>query len=148
MPGHDLFRQSDIRQMLIDILFVYCKLRPDLGYRQGMHELLAMLILAVHVDAIDHVSLDAPPSIVTTLCDSRYIEHDTFELFCSLMQSASSFYETVAYDAVQISTTNHSHQSPMMQRIQRIYHDILPRLDPQLYAHLQDIDVLPQIFLL
>ena len=39
--------------MLLDILFVFCKLNPDISYRQGMHELLAPVLWVVERDAID-----------------------------------------------------------------------------------------------
>ena len=40
-------------QCLRDILFIFCKLNPDVSYRQGMHELLAPVLWVIERDAID-----------------------------------------------------------------------------------------------
>ena len=41
------------RQMMEDILFCYVREKPDLGYRQGMHELLAPILFVMHVEMRD-----------------------------------------------------------------------------------------------
>lgn len=38
---------------MIDALFVYCKMHEEISYRQGMHELLALILWAVETDAIE-----------------------------------------------------------------------------------------------
>jgi len=38
------------RESMLDILFIYCKEKPDLGYRQGMHEILAPIIFVLHAE--------------------------------------------------------------------------------------------------
>ena len=53
MPENLYFRQPDTQRMLVDILFIFCKLNPDVSYRQGMHELLAPILWVVERDAID-----------------------------------------------------------------------------------------------
>ena len=44
------------RQMMEDILFCYVREKPDLGYRQGMHELLAPILFVMHVEMRDVTS--------------------------------------------------------------------------------------------
>lgn len=41
------FRNEDIQHQLTNVLFLYCQMHPNIGYRQGMHELLAPLFYAV-----------------------------------------------------------------------------------------------------
>lgn len=56
-----------------DVLFVFCKLNPDVGYRQGMHEILAPVLWVVETEAIDlGISSKAlgEEAIVTTFFDS------------------------------------------------------------------------------
>lgn len=53
MTELEFFRQDSTQLMMCNILFVYCKLNPDLSYRQGMHELLAPILWVVDQDAVD-----------------------------------------------------------------------------------------------
>jgi TBC1 domain family protein 5 len=41
------------RKMLMDVLFCYSKEHSNLGYRQGMHELLAPIIFVLDSDKRD-----------------------------------------------------------------------------------------------
>ena len=43
-----LFRES-----MLDILFIYSKEKPDLAYRQGMHEILAPIMFVLHAEERD-----------------------------------------------------------------------------------------------
>ncbi|EMD00564.1 hypothetical protein BAUCODRAFT_173922 [Baudoinia panamericana UAMH 10762] len=142
MPENLYFRQPETQRMLLDILFVFCKLNPDVGYRQGMHELLAPILWVVERDAIDL----GPSSkalgedvVVRAVFDAEYIEHDTFALFSQVMHSAKNFYE---------QTTHQATDNPMVVRSKRIFSDLLPQVDPELATHLEDIEILPQVFLM
>jgi hypothetical protein len=52
------FRNEDIQHQLTNILFLYCQMHPDIGYRQGMHELLAPLFYAI--GKCCHTALGSP----------------------------------------------------------------------------------------
>ena len=39
--------------MMEDILFCYVREHPQLGYRQGMHELLAPILFVMHAELRD-----------------------------------------------------------------------------------------------
>jgi len=43
-PNVILSRQPRIKEMMTTILFVYAKKHPQMSYKQGMHELLAVLL--------------------------------------------------------------------------------------------------------
>ena len=128
--------------MLLDILFIFCKLNPDLSYRQGMHEILAPMLWVVERDAIDlgesSKTLGEDAAIKATF-DADYIEHDAFALFGQVMQNAKNFYE---------QTTTSSRENPMVARSRRIFDEMLPLVDSKLAAHLASIDVIPQVFLM
>ncbi|KAI8303024.1 hypothetical protein K4K61_007478 [Colletotrichum sp. SAR11_59] len=84
--------------MIIDALFVYCKLHPNSGgYRQGMHELFAPIAYVVNQDTLDRESLSScgatADETMLTVLDSSYIEHDTFAMFSKIMEKAKAFYE-------------------------------------------------------
>ena len=44
----NLFSQENIKKLLLNILFVWCKENDDISYRQGMNDLLAILILCLY----------------------------------------------------------------------------------------------------
>lgn len=134
--------------MMLDVLFIFCKLNPDIGYRQGMHEVLAPILWVVERDAIDSQSVErgnsngTSGSLLRDMFDERFIEHDTFTLFGLVMRNAKFFYAPGDADS---GTQN---DSPMLIRSKRIFEELLPRADPTLAAHLKKIDIVPQIFLM
>jgi TBC1 domain family member 5 len=156
MPEEKYFRQAKTQQMLLDILFIFCKMNQDVGYRQGMHELLAPILWVVENDALnigdtDSVEVGSEQLILETL-NADFIEHDAFTVFSLLMQSAKSFYELGEPDRRTSTTSglsnNRNVTSPIVERSKRIHETYLASLDPELADHLTVIEVLPQIFLM
>ena len=159
MPEEPYFRQQDTQRIMLDILFIFCKINQDVGYRQGMHELLAPILWVVEQDAIDYGNdcdqnsgADTDSLLKQTL-DPAYIEHDAFTLLSLIMRPAKSFYELGEPDrrsstpSTGTGTPQHG-TSPIVERSKRIHEVFLARLDPGLAKHLTDIEVLPQIFLM
>lgn len=131
-------------------MFIYAKLNPDLGYRQGMHELLAPILWAVDRDAIEPNSLgnwtgstDEEGDLMLHLLDATYVEHDSFAMFCSVMQTARVYYE----HSEQRSASGTMDVIPIVNRCQYIHQDLLATTDLELADHLQALEILPQIFL-
>ncbi|KAF1829013.1 RabGAP/TBC [Decorospora gaudefroyi] len=143
MPDNVYFRQPATQNMMLDILFVWCKMHADIGYRQGMHEILAPLLWVVERDAVDAAAQKAGAAdrTLVEMLDSGYIEHDTHMLFSVIMQTAKSFYAP----AETGSTTK---DTPMLARSSRIFDTYLPKVDPELHSHLGKLEIVPQIFLL
>jgi TBC1 domain family protein 5 len=142
MQDNYFFREPSTQKKLLDILFIYAKLNPDVGYRQGMHELLAPILWVVQQDAID---LTAVPNVdkqaegtefMLGTLESRFVEHDAFSVFCAVMQTAKAFYET----------GENKDSSAIVTRSKRIHDDILAAVDPELALHLQVVGILPQIY--
>ncbi|KAI9824133.1 MAG: hypothetical protein M1826_007447 [Phylliscum demangeonii] len=150
MPENAYFRDRSTQRQLLDVLFIFCKLSPDIGYRQGMHEVLAPILWVVEQDAIEPSSLrkhrgsDGSDGLLRDLLHVEYVEHDVFTLFSLVMQTARTFYEPGDPDhegnPVQA-------ESPIIQRSQRIHLVYLASVDPELAERMAAIDVLPQIFL-
>lgn len=151
LPDEASYHEDHTQAMILDILFMYCKLNPERGgYRQGMHELLAPIMHAVQEDALDpEVAMASPTRLdevfVTTL-DSRYIEHDAFILFSKIMDHAQSFYEI--RDSSTPATKMQEQSSAIVERSKFIHEVCLHKVDPELAAHLTNIEILPQIFLM
>jgi TBC1 domain family protein 5 len=156
MPEEPYFRHPGTQRIMLDVLFIFCKINQDIGYRQGMHELLAPILWVVKKDAIDYGNANGfkrsePGSILEQLLDPSYIEHDAFTLLSLIMRSAKSFYELGEPDrksSPQPSDSSPQVASPIVARSKRIHEVFLARLDPALAKHLTDIEVLPQIFLM
>lgn len=117
-----------------------------------MHEVLAPLLWVVSRDSIDPTthgdlekSTDAEDLILVS-CDANHVEHDTFTLFCIVMQTVKSFYELDNSDAMTSSIPSSS--SPIVERSKRIHERLLRQADLELAEHLSAIEVLPQIFLI
>ncbi|KAK7547034.1 rab-GTPase-TBC domain-containing protein [Phyllosticta citricarpa] len=145
MPDNTYFRQPETQKMMLDILFIFCKLNPEVGYRQGMHEVLAPILWVVERDAIDPRQKGAVwkgqgKDLMLELYNMRYIEHDTFTLFGLVMQNAKEFYEP--------SKTDQSSDSPMLQKCRHIFEKLLPKADLELAAHLEQLQIAPQMFLM
>lgn len=144
MPDEPFYHEPHIQALIIDVLFIYCKLYPDVGgYRQGMHELLAPIVYVVEQDAINPVeTASAGPADLTMveMLDANFVEHDSFALFAKLMDRAKAFYE-VGEDAK-------GGQSTIVEKSQHIHEVLLYKVDPDLSKHLKNIEVLPQIFLM
>lgn len=140
---------------MVDVLFIYVKLNPDLGYRQGMHELLAPILWVVDRDAIEPKSVenkkkkkDAPShddddDLMRHLLDASYVEHDSFTLFCAVMHTARTYYEHGEHR----SSSGTMDVIPIVNRCQYIHQELLSTTDLELADHLHAVEILPQIFL-
>ncbi|KAI9889270.1 MAG: hypothetical protein M1814_005645 [Vezdaea aestivalis] len=150
------FRRPSTQSTLLDILFVFCKNFPGVGYRQGMHELLAPLLWVVANDAIELSTIDkefADDDRVKAL-DLDFIEHDSYLLFAKVMEGAQSSYmqtnkatNTAPSDSRSDSDPQDD-DSPIIKRSKYIHKNLLRKIDPPLAEHLDYIGVLPQIFLI
>lgn len=157
MPDNLYFRQPSTQALLLDILFIFSKLNPDVGYRQGMHELLAPVVWVVERDALDDrnwkrtdMEDTGHDKLLFEVLDHRFIEHDAFTIFCLMMQNAKTFYEpgSDGFKGPPTSQSSATGEAPMLTRIDRIFNKLLPKFDPELSSHLNKLEVVPQVFLL
>ncbi|MCJ1469655.1 hypothetical protein MMC07_008291 [Pseudocyphellaria aurata] len=153
MPENMYFREPSTQAMLLDILFIFCKLNKDLSYRQGMHEVLAPILWVISRDVIDPESLRQDSELHSVVDDlmlanfsEKYVEHDTFTLFAIIMQTVKSFYEVGSTELPPVPAP--SNNSSIVERSKRIHEDYLRKADLELAEHLTAIEVLPQIFLI
>ena len=151
MPESAFFRKEATQAKLLDILFIFCKVNIYVGYRQGMHEILAPIFWVVSEDCLsmdsessENGSENLSTALLMSLLDHQYVEHDAFTLFCILMQTAKSFYELGSAGTTAAMPPN----SPIVERSGRIHKELLRRADPELADHLHAIEVLPQIFVM
>lgn len=142
--------------MIIDALFVYCKLHPNSGgYRQGMHELLAPIAYVVNQDALNRDVISSGETTVDeamlTILDSSFVEHDAFALFSKIMEKAKGFYEVKESGsklALASASRDRVESSAIVEKSKYIHEVCLAKVDPELANHLKEIEILPQIFLM
>lgn len=144
LPDEPFYHEPRTQTLVLDILFIYCKLNPDVGgYRQGMHELLAPIVYVLEQDAINPngpASDGSADLTMVEMLDASFLEHDAFALFSKLMERAKSFYET--------GDNSNAVQSTIVEKSQHIHEALLYKIDPDLSNHLKNIEILPQIFLM
>ena len=83
---------------IVHILYLYARLYPNIGYRQGMHEIVSYILLVFEMDYC-LITNNKNQKLVNTgtnlLLDSTYILHDTFTLFECIMSSLVHAYDVV-----------------------------------------------------
>ena len=52
-PGDPFFEQPQVQQLMMRVLFVWCRTHPELSYRQGMHELIAPCVSVLWAEAAE-----------------------------------------------------------------------------------------------
>jgi len=86
-----LFRRTETQKALLEILFAWSKENPDVSYKQGMNDLVAIIYLACYRDQyIDPntaltKSNSRNSSVCKRLCSPEFVEADCFTLFSRLM---------------------------------------------------------------
>ncbi|GAA5859295.1 hypothetical protein JCM8547_001970 [Rhodosporidiobolus lusitaniae] len=134
-PEVDYFRLFSTQNRLTDLLFIYTKLTPEIGYRQGMHELLAPLLWAVDVDSLP--STTDQTSLPHLVLSRDFVEHDAWSLFSALMKSAGVFYDH--------QTTSPNQVQPIVS-IANNLQSLLSRCDHSLHAAFTSLNVEPQLY--
>ncbi|XP_072940011.1 TBC1 domain family member 5 isoform X2 [Epargyreus clarus] len=147
-PDEVYFRDKDIQDLMVRILFFWARSHPSPGYRQGMHEVLAPLLYELHSDR-----KYAPDNISDTLryyLDTNYLEHDSFMLFSAVMKGVERFYSTgdvvpTSCGRLPISKSVHS-QNEVVRYLEAVREQWLRRLDAELAAHLARCGVALELF--
>ncbi len=118
-PNLSLCKKSHYQHMMCVLLFVYAKEHPDMAYKQGMHEILAVLLTVQHGCCQDFSRVYDPRSydaccrssaaasagassaspfrteckrLVLQFNDPAYLEHDVYFLFETFMENMWEWY--------------------------------------------------------
>ena len=78
----DFFEIPHIQRTMLNVLFLWCQMHPTTSYRQGMHELLAPFVW----------QLESERLATHNLYDWKFVEHDSFWLFTSLMEEMEAMF--------------------------------------------------------
>ncbi|KAK4058404.1 hypothetical protein OIO90_000562 [Microbotryomycetes sp. JL221] len=162
-PELGYFRNVDVQDKLVNLLHIWCKLTPEIGYRQGMHELVAPLLWTVDFDSVDAGSPSMTESLPHLVLDRAHVEHDTWALFAALMKSCKVFYDftpsvPLTTPAALSSTTNltlaHNRAQvggsavvqPIVATAIRVHDSLLKIVDFELWQKLEELAIEPQLY--
>jgi Rab-GTPase-TBC domain len=142
-PGREISFDDSKRErskVLTEILHVYAREHPHIGYRQGMHEIASYLLLTLEMDLFDQESAleQLPPTEGGELLDTNYLAADAYYMMKSVMSSLQG-----AYDVKQ-----HSADASPMEAMAK---SILSKLkdtacDKTLYDHVTRMNCPPELY--
>lgn len=157
-PDMPYFRDANVQSELTNVLYLYSTSNPTIGYRQGMHELLAAIYLVVDHDSLSD-SGTLPPLLAET-CSRTWVTADSWLLFHQIMKFASKWYEW--QEPVLANSSNVSAQSrnaitrgplalkvyvaPISDICTRVQGHYLKSVDPALWRAMQDAEIEPQMY--
>ncbi|XP_055997700.1 TBC1 domain family member 5-like isoform X7 [Ostrea edulis] len=158
-PEVAFFQKADIQEMMINILFCFCKTNTELSYKQGMHELLAPLIFVLHCDhqAFLHAAeVETLEDIVKEIMDPAYLEHDAYALLSQIMGTVEPWYNSkdLTYNKSRerlnsvpfARPQDLNSSSAIVAKLTRIQDYILKKFDVELHGHLERLEIAPQIY--
>ncbi|KAK6456454.1 rab-GTPase-TBC domain-containing protein [Scheffersomyces xylosifermentans] len=103
-PGEEFFHSSNphsllAKRQMIQILYVWAKCNPQVGYKQGIHEILGLMYINLYRESLVIPStntISADDLRILSLFDIHYLPHDLFTMLNKfLLQSGviNHFYE-------------------------------------------------------
>ncbi|KZS98922.1 RabGAP/TBC [Sistotremastrum niveocremeum HHB9708] len=148
-PDLSYFRDPDVQQNLTTILFLHSITNPRIGYRQGMHELLACLYQAIDFDSVDVESSSALSTELSELCDRAWVAADAWTLFGKVMKGVGEWYEwqePPPAPGAPPPTANVPFVAPIVTACNHMHNTILREVDPRLWQSMQAAGIEPQIY--
>ncbi|KAI5119084.1 hypothetical protein M0805_004857 [Coniferiporia weirii] len=158
-PDFDYFRDPDVQGQLTYILYVHSVMYPDIGYRQGMHELLAPLLYALDYDSLPpdgHLDPD-----LEEFCSRTWVAADAWALFSVVMNGVNAWYEwreptplslpsplkaQFHHGAPEGQVEIKPYVAPIVLACQRLQAEMLKATDPILWQGMQKAGIEPQIY--
>lgn len=148
-PEIPYFRQPAVQAALTTILFLHCLEYPSVGYRQGMHELLAPILYVVDFDSVPPNSPEVSRE-VQDMCNRTWVAADAWLLFGLVMNAVREWYEWQEPASQTTSTNGPIPTTKWMAPIVKICGDIqgeyLKKLDPLLWQKLKEGGIEAQLY--
>ncbi|KAG7661602.1 uncharacterized protein J8A68_004870 [[Candida] subhashii] len=103
-PGEEFFHSNNpksimLKRQMVEILYVWSKCNPQVGYKQGIHEILGLIFMALYKESVEIPltnTFSSDDLRILSLYDINYLSHDLFTILNKfLVQSGviSQFYE-------------------------------------------------------
>ncbi|KAL0271183.1 UNVERIFIED_CONTAM: hypothetical protein PYX00_008359 [Menopon gallinae] len=153
-PGINFYRDKDIQDLMVRILFCYARQNPVLCYRQGMHEILAPLIFILHCDhqaLLHYKSKNLVNNELMDILDPNFIEEDAYSIFKHIMNHIECSYRvknmttSTGYFTAQVEEEGNC-ENEVVVKLQYIKENILQTSDPDLNKHLNELDIPLHLF--
>ena len=166
-----LFHLPRIQELMVNILFTWAKEHPEISYKQGMNELLGIILFVAYAEQapeymkIPHRSAE----YLRELNGLEHIEADAYWCFARLMDLGIDelFNPVIAHkqrankkpdlftwesekthnDLVNQDKSTAEGVSSVLKRCHKIHHRILQNIDKDLYLHLEKNKIEPQMYL-
>jgi len=159
-PEIEFFQKESVKKVMLHILFCYARENATLGYRQGMHEILAPILYVILENTATVAQSDEQLSAdITCLLDMKYVEHDAYILFNCVMESIQTWYSNVVPVQAGVSPNptsenqrifqnkpSMSTMSAISKKLNAIQGTMLQRHDNALADHIKSIDITPQLY--
>ena len=146
-PEVEFFQNNLVRDTMVNILFIYARCHPEIGYKQGMHELLAPLYYVLKTDCDKFSDItdslkdnksdesaaiykDLKNVIKNDVFNEKFCEADSFSLFESLMKGMGPWFIS----------------NKVVDSLDYIQNVLLKRHDPALLSRLEELEILPQMY--
>ena len=147
----EYFQQPDRAKILLNVLFIWAEENPNTaGYRQGMHEIVAPLLMALEAERYfwseavhdksksESSSNDGPDGdIIPYFSNAKYTECSLYWLFDNIMQDLDYLYEPPSQTG---------EQPGVVQFCTQVQEKMLRALDPDLCRHLEENYVQAQLY--
>jgi TBC1 domain family protein 5 len=162
----ELFNKKEIKQSLCRILYIWCVENQDLGYVQGMNEILGTLFYSLYPSNAMRKFEEKETSYFSSYFfnSEKHFESDMYEIYSEMLtRDLKELYsynlekykeihgildgfeskDKLSLSPYDIYSTTHS---PLKKRINKIFYLYLKIIDKELFYHLHD-KVEPYLFL-
>lgn len=170
LQERELFQDERVKQTMVRVLFAWAKQNQDISYRQGMNELLAILMIVAYNEKYmggADISQEAD-SILQILNHPMHAEADIFWMFTKIMdlgvkelfmpviakKKKKNIHNSVNFgknqyenELVNNDKSTEANASMILKRCHRVHHRLLQSLDKQLYSYMESQKIEPQIYL-
>ena len=131
---------------MLRVLTIWSSLNPAISYRQGMHELLAPLLVVLERDGQcgDKSTADSEAGLLGCVTDKDFTEHDAYALFEKLMAVISESF--APQERKKTTDGQYARPGGVVARCDHMHNTLLRSKDYELYIHLQSQHVEPQLY--
>ncbi|KIM28970.1 hypothetical protein M408DRAFT_8402 [Serendipita vermifera MAFF 305830] len=147
-PELPYFREPQVQSDMTNVLFLHSATHADIGYRQGMHELLAAIFLAVDYDSLDKWTATVHGEELLEMCDRTWVAADAWALFGVVMEAVNPWYEwrEPANSQKKSDDGIQSYVAPVVAVCNRLQNQYLSNIDPTLWRRMSELGIEPQLY--
>ncbi|KAJ0178626.1 hypothetical protein K1T71_005401 [Dendrolimus kikuchii] len=147
-PDELYFRDKDVQDLMVRVLFFWARSHSNIGYRQGMHEILAPLLFELYQDR-KYATHDISDKLKYYL-EEEHLEHDSYMLFNTVMRGVEKFYTTgdvvpTSSGRMPISKVVHN-PNEVVRYLDKVKDEYLYPLDAELSTHLTNCNISMELF--